>query len=117
MRMRLLKFLLLLTITTPLLSKAEEVVVSGAYLPKPYLNLKYEQEFDFDFCIKNATLCKKIEQDQKGGCYADGGNTRIWWDETAAQEQKETDAQKFVTFLNARKKVGRFSFFRGFEKC
>ena len=64
MRMRLLKFLLLLTITTPLLSKAEEVVVSGAYLPKPYLNLKYEQEFDFDFCIKNATLCKKIEQDQ-----------------------------------------------------
>jgi len=44
---------------------------------------------------------KKIEQDQKGGCYADGGNTRIWWDETADQEQKETDAEKLRKFVKS----------------
>jgi len=44
---------------------------------------------------------KKIEQDEKGGCYADGGNTRIWWDETAAQDQKETDAQKLRKFVKS----------------
>jgi hypothetical protein len=43
----------------------------------------------------------KIERDEKGGCYADGGNTRIWWDETADQEQKETDAEVLRKFVKS----------------
>ena len=43
----------------------------------------------------------KIEREEKGGCYADGGNTRIWWDETADQEQKETAAEVLRKFVKS----------------
>ena len=51
--------------------------------------------------LQHMVTRRKIEQDQKGGCYADGGNTRIWWDETADQEQKETDAEKLRKFVKS----------------
>jgi hypothetical protein len=50
---------------------AEEIVISGAYLPYDpiqrhsiKLNLKYESEFDFDFCDKNVKFCDDLKQDQ-----------------------------------------------------
>jgi len=36
----------------------------------------------------------------KGGCYADGGNVRIWWDDTANGAQPdETDGEKLLRFV------------------
>ena len=53
------KILLLLCITIPLSAMAEEIVISPAYIPQDplqqfstKLNLKYEPEFDYDFCKK-----------------------------------------------------------------
>ena len=54
--------LLLLILILPLSLKAEEVIsynpISNKY------NLTYNSEFDFDYCIKNAEICNKIEQDR-----------------------------------------------------
>jgi len=36
----------------------------------------------------------------RGGCYADAGNCRIWWDETANGEQEETDGEKLKRFVS-----------------
>ena len=55
--------LLLLIIILPLSSKAEEVI---SYIPiQTKYNLKYESEFDFDFCLKNSQLCDTLEQDRQ----------------------------------------------------
>jgi len=66
--MSLLRILLLLTI--PLSAMAEEVVVSGAYLPvnsltkySTHLDLNYDTNTDFDYCDKNPKLCKAIQND------------------------------------------------------
>ena len=37
----------------------------------------------------------------KGGCYADAGNCRIWWDQTANTVQNETDAEKLTRFAKS----------------
>jgi hypothetical protein len=44
---------------------------------------------------------KKACSENKGGCYASHGNCRIWWQETATKEQKETDAQKIKKFAES----------------
>jgi hypothetical protein len=36
----------------------------------------------------------------RGGCYADAGNCRIWWDETANASQDETDGEKLKRFVS-----------------
>ena len=36
----------------------------------------------------------------RGGCYADAGNCRIWWDETANATQDETDGEKLKRFVS-----------------
>jgi hypothetical protein len=36
----------------------------------------------------------------RGGCYADAGNCRIWWDQTANGEQEETDGEKLKRFVS-----------------
>ena len=63
--------LLLISIMIPLSAMAEEFFISGAYLPydplqkhSTKLNLKYEPEFDFDFCDTNEIFCQKLEQDR-----------------------------------------------------
>ena len=66
------KILLFLLVTIfPLSAMAEEIVSSPAYIPyEPFqqystkLNLKYEPEFDIDFCDKNAQFCNKLKQDE-----------------------------------------------------
>ena len=56
--------------TFPLTLLAEEMLLSAAYIPMdPFqkyntkLNLKITHEFDFDYCDKNPTICKKINED------------------------------------------------------
>ena len=66
------KLLLFLLVTIfPLSAMAEEIAISPAYIPhdplqkySKKLNLKYEPEFDFDFCVTNANFCDKLKQDQ-----------------------------------------------------
>jgi hypothetical protein len=63
--------LLLISIIIPLSAMAEESFISGAYLPyeplqkhSTKLNLKYEPEFDLDFCETNEVFCQKLDQDR-----------------------------------------------------
>ena len=42
---------------------------------------------------------KKIENDQRGGCYAAGGNVAIHWRATAGQEQEQSDSDKLRAFV------------------
>ena len=56
-------FLILLTIASPLFLKAEETVISGAYLPlqlgyqNPNLDLSYNVPLDPFYCNKNPSHC------------------------------------------------------------
>jgi len=42
---------------------------------------------------------KRIETGHRGGCYADGGNVRIHWQETSDQPQDQTDAETLREFV------------------
>jgi len=42
---------------------------------------------------------KKIENNERGGCYAAGGNVAIHWRATAGQEQQETDGDRLRAFV------------------
>ena len=42
---------------------------------------------------------KKIENGERGGCYAAGGNVALHWTATASQQQQETDGDKLRAFV------------------
>jgi len=42
---------------------------------------------------------KKIENDDRGGCYAAGGNVAIHWRATAGQDQEQSDGDRLRAFL------------------
>jgi len=42
---------------------------------------------------------KKINTGQRGGCYADGGNVNIHWQNTAKQSQAQTDGERLRAFV------------------
>lgn len=42
---------------------------------------------------------KKIENGERGGCYAAGGNVALHWTATAGQEQEQTDGDKLRAFV------------------
>ena len=42
---------------------------------------------------------KKIENDERGGCYAAGGNVALHWTATAGQEQEQSDGDKLRAFV------------------
>ena len=64
--MRMKKILLLLSIMIPLSAMAEEFFyLDPIQRHSTKLNLKYEPDFDFDFCTTNAKFCQTIQQDQK----------------------------------------------------
>ena len=44
---------------------------------------------------------KAAEPDEKGGCYATGGNVLLHWTATAEQDQDETDGQKIRRFAKS----------------
>jgi len=53
-------FRILLLLTLPLSLMAEEVVLLPHYTFQSKYNLTYDSDFDFDYCIKNAELCERI---------------------------------------------------------
>jgi hypothetical protein len=44
---------------------------------------------------------KKIGTDQRGGCYATGGNVNLHWEHTAKQEQDRTDGDRLRAFVKS----------------
>ena len=44
---------------------------------------------------------KKIGTDQRGGCYATGGNVNLHWEHTAKQEQAQTDGDRLRAFVKS----------------
>ena len=42
---------------------------------------------------------KAGKPDQAGGCYADGGNVNIHWQNTAKQSQAQTDGERLRAFV------------------
>ena len=42
---------------------------------------------------------KKIENDERGGCYAAGGNVALHWTATAGQNQNQSDGDKLRAFV------------------
>ena len=82
---------------------------------------EYRDGFSCRDCGNGAPLCARLDRDyivgftahgpskrkaadptQRGGCYADAGNCRIWLDQTANSEQPdETDAEKVRRFAKS----------------
>lgn len=82
---------------------------------------EYREGFSCRDCGNGVPLCARLDRDyivgftahgpskrkaadptQRGGCYADAGNCRIWWDQTANSEQPdETDAEKVRRFAKS----------------
>jgi len=81
---------------------------------------EYREGFSCRDCGNGVPLCARLDRDYiigftahgpskkkaadpttRGGCYADAGNCRIWWDDTANGEQCETDAEKVRRFAKS----------------
>ena len=81
---------------------------------------EYREGFSCRDCGNGVPLCARLDRDYiigftahgpskrkaadvttRGGCYADAGNCRIWWDDTANGQQDETDGEKLLRFAKS----------------
>ena len=63
---------------------------------------RLERNFIIGFTAHGPSKRKAADPETRGGCYADAGNCRIWWEETAnASQLDETDAEKVKRFAKA----------------
>ena len=63
---------------------------------------RLERDYIIGFTAHGPTKRKAGDPTQRGGCYADAGNCRIWWDQTANGDQPdETDGQKILRFAKS----------------
>ena len=60
-----------------------------------------ERDYVIGFTAHGPTKKKAADPTQRGGCYADAGNCRIWWNQTANGEQCETDSEKVLRFAKS----------------
>ena len=60
-----------------------------------------DRNFIIGFTAHGPSKKKAADLETRGGCYADAGNCRIWWNETANGEQEETDAEKITRFAKS----------------
>jgi len=60
-----------------------------------------DRDYIIGFTAHGASKKKAADPTQRGGCYADAGNCRIWWDDTANGEQEETDGEKLLRFAKS----------------
>lgn len=60
-----------------------------------------DRNFIIGFTAHGPSKKKAADLETRGGCYADAGNCRIWWNETANGEQEETDAEKVKRFAKS----------------
>ena len=59
---------------------------------------RLDRQYIVGFTAHGPSKKKAADPTTRGGCYADAGNCRIWWDETANAQQEETDAEKVKRF-------------------
>ena len=62
---------------------------------------RLHRNFIVGFTAHGPSKRKAANPNEKGGCYADAGNCRIWWNETANASQDETDAEKLTRFVKS----------------
>ena len=63
---------------------------------------RLKRNFIIGFTAHGPSKRKAADLETRGGCYADAGNCRIWWNETANSEQPdETDGQKLLRFAKS----------------
>ena len=60
---------------------------------------RLKRNFIVGFTAHGPSKRLAADNTKRGGCYADAGNCRIWWKETAESEQPdETDGEKLLRF-------------------
>ncbi len=62
---------------------------------------RLDRDYIIGFTAHGPSKKKAADPETRGGCYADAGNCRIWWDDTANGEQCETDAEKVRRFAKS----------------
>jgi len=62
---------------------------------------RLDRDYIIGFTAHGPSKKKAADVNTRGGCYADAGNCRIWWDDTANGEQPETDAEKVKRFAQS----------------
>ena len=63
---------------------------------------RLRRDYIIGFTAHGPSKKKAADLTTRGGCYADAGNCRIWWNETANSEQPdETDAEKVRRFAKS----------------
>ena len=62
---------------------------------------RLDRDYIIGFTAHGPSKRKAADPETRGGCYADAGNCRIWWDDTANGEQCETDAEKVRRFAKS----------------
>ena len=60
-----------------------------------------DRDYIIGFSAHGPGKKKAADPETRGGCYADAGNCRIWWQDTAHGEQCETDAEKVRRFARS----------------
>ena len=60
-----------------------------------------DRDYIIGFSAHGPSKKKAADPETRGGCYADAGNCRIWWDDTANGQQCETDAEKVKRFAQS----------------
>ena len=59
------------------------------------------RDYIIGFSAHGPSKKKAADPETRGGCYANAGNCRIWWEDTAHGEQRETDAEKVRRFAKS----------------
>ena len=62
---------------------------------------RLDRDYIIGFTAHGPSKRKAADLETRGGCYADAGNCRIWWDATANGDQCETDAEKVRRFAKS----------------
>jgi len=60
-----------------------------------------DRNYMIGFTAHGPNKKKAADLETRGGCYADAGNCRIWWDDTANGQQDETDGEKLLRFAKS----------------
>ena len=63
---------------------------------------RLDRDYIIGFTAHGPNKKKAADPNTRGGCYADAGNCRLWWDQTARSKQPdETDSEKLLRFAKS----------------
>lgn len=70
---------------------------------------RQDRDYVIGFTAHGAGKKKASDPNEKGGCYANGGNVNLHWQKMPDQSQNESDAEKLLNFV---KKLSPFAILR-----